>query len=40
MNLREEIGEIEVPVYTEMPNRKARVVGVDDPTDQQQQQQQ
>lgn len=40
LNLREEIGEIDVPVYTEMPTRKARVIGFDDATDQQQQQQQ
>lgn len=40
LNLREEIGQIEVPVYTEMPNRQARVAGLDEADEQQQQQQQ
>lgn len=40
VNLREEIGEIQVPVFTEIPNRKARITGHDDSQDQQQQQQQ
>ncbi|MCB8933019.1 MAG: transglutaminase family protein [Fimbriimonadaceae bacterium] len=40
MNLREEIGQIEVPVYTEVPNRKARAIGLDEIADPQQQQQQ
>lgn len=40
LNLREEIGQIEVPVYTEMPHRKTRTIGIDEVVDPQQQQQQ